>query len=184
MKVNETEIKGLLIIEPRVFSDERGYFFESYNDLEFKKLLPNVSFVQDNEAMSSIGVLRGLHFQTGEYAQAKLVRVVSGSVLDVVVDLRRYSPTYGKSFAIELNDNNKIMFFIPRGFAHGYVVLKENTIFQYKCDNYYAPHSESGILYNDAELDIDWKIDPALLKVSEKDKLNKPFKDIIPFDNM
>lgn len=181
-KIITTPIKDLIIIEPVVYADDRGYFLESFNEKEYQILLPDVKFVQDNEAMSGYGVLRGLHFQTGEFAQAKLVRVVKGSVLDVAVDLRIDSPTYGKHFSVELNERNKRLFFLPRGFAHGYVVLSNETIFQYKCDNYYAPHSESGIIFNDPELNIDWIIEPNELIISDKDKKNKYFKDINSFE--
>ena len=173
-----TTIKDLCLIEPTVFGDDRGYFMETYNS-EFDSIVRHfngtqASFVQDNESKSSYGVLRGLHFQKGEYAQAKLVRVVQGKVLDVAVDIRKDSPTFGQHVAVELSDENKRQFFVPRGFAHGFVVLSKEAIFQYKCDNFYAPEHEGGIAWNDPELGIDWKIEPNDALLSEKDKLNLP----------
>lgn len=173
MKLLETGIKDLFIVETRIFGDHRGYFFESYNSMKFLELGLNYNFVQDNESFSNYGTLRGLHFQINEFAQAKLVRVVSGKVLDVVVDLRQNSATYGKHFSTVLSDENKNLLLIPRGFAHGFVVLSETAIFSYKCDNFYSPSNERGIKYNDPELKIDWKIPEADLVLSEKD-LNNP----------
>ncbi|MEM6516583.1 MAG: dTDP-4-dehydrorhamnose 3,5-epimerase [Bacteroidota bacterium] len=180
MKVKESFLKGCFVIEPTVFEDERGYFFESFNEKKFSELTGwDVKFVQDNESKSSKGVLRGLHFQTGKYEQAKLVRVINGSVLDVCVDLRRDSPTFGKHFSILLSESNKKQLFIPRGFAHGFVVLENHTIFNYKCDNYYNKASEDGIIYNDKALSIDWHIPNAELIFSEKDKALRTFKNFI-----
>lgn len=156
MKINDVYIEGLKIIEPDIFHDERGYFFESYNEHKFADAGIKEQFVQDNQSLSLLGVLRGLHFQTGEYAQAKLVRVISGSVIDIAVDLRKDSPTFGKYFSIELNDINNLMFYIPVGFAHGFVALKNNTIFSYKCSKAYNKNSESGLLWCDPQLNINW----------------------------
>ena len=174
MTIIQTGIEGLVVIEPKVFGDARGYFFEVFNEREFHELVGPVRFVQDNESKSRYGVIRGLHFQKGEHAQAKLVRVVSGAVLDVAVDLREGSPTYGQWYAEELTGENHRMMFIPRGFAHGFSVLSEEVVFQYKCDNLYCPASEGAVAWNDPELGIDWRIpaDDALL--SEKDK-HHPF---------
>ncbi len=178
MNVIKTEIEGAVIIEPRVFGDERGYFFESYAQREFEEHVCKTVFVQDNESKSRYGVLRGLHFQKKPHEQAKLVRVVKGSVLDVVVDIREGSPTFGKHVAVELSGENKRQFFIPRGFAHGFVVLSDEVIFQYKCDNYYTPEAEGGILWNDPALDIDWKIPEEDIILSEKDKKNSRISDV------
>lgn len=175
MNVIKTAIDGVVILEPRVFGDERGYFFESFSQKGFEEKVCKTTFVQDNESKSSYGVLRGLHFQKGEYAQAKLVRVVQGKVLDVAVDIRKDSPTFGQHVAVELSDENKRQFFVPRGFAHGFVVLSKEAIFQYKCDNFYAPEHEGGIAWNDPSLGIDWKIDHKNALLSEKDKLNSDF---------
>lgn len=172
MKVISTEIEEVKIIEPAVFGDHRGYFFESYSQKEFEEKVCKTTFVQDNESKSKYGVLRGLHFQKEPYAQAKLVRVVQGSVLDVVVDIRKGSPTFGKHVAVELNDENKRQMFVPRGFAHGFVVLSKTVVFQYKCDNYYAPEAEAGIAWDDPVLEIDWKVDAEAVLLSEKDKKN------------
>lgn len=172
MKVISTEIEEVKIIEPAVFGDHRGYFFESYSQKEFEEEVCKTTFVQDNESKSKYGVLRGLHFQKEPYAQAKLVRVVQGSVLDVAVDIRKGSPTFGKHVAVELNDENKRQMFIPRGFAHGFVVLSKTVVFQYKCDNYYAPEAEAGIAWDDPVLEIDWKVDAEAVLLSEKDKKN------------
>ncbi len=170
MTVIETKLKGCFIIEPRVFQDDRGYFFESYNQQTFNNLIGKlVNFVQDNESFSSRGVIRGLHFQEGEFAQAKLVRVIKGSVLDVAVDIRKDSPTFGQHIAIELTEENKRQLFVPRGFAHGFSVLSDTAIFSYKCDNFYNKNAEAGILYNDQSLNIDWKIKPEEAQLSEKD---------------
>ena len=169
MKVIQTQIEGVVIIEPDVFGDERGYFFESYSQHRFDELVRPVRFVQDNESRSRRGVLRGLHFQRGRDAQSKLVRVVSGRVLDVAVDIRRGSPTFGQHVAVELTAENKRQFFVPRGFAHGFSVLSEEATFQYKCDNLYAPQSEGAIAWNDPEIGIDWGLDPSEILLSPKD---------------
>lgn len=173
MRVIDTEIDGVKIIEPRIFKDSRGYFYESYSERNFQKDVAPVTFVQDNESLSERGVVRGLHFQRGEHAQAKLVRVVEGTVLDVAVDMRPASPTFGRYVAVELSAHNQRQLFIPRGFAHGFSVLSPVAKFQYKCDNYYCPEAEDGIAYNDAELNIDWRIDPSEAEISEKDA-NRP----------
>lgn len=171
MRVEETYLKGCFVITPNVIKDQRGYFFESFNKEVFEnKTGLKVNFVQDNESLSSKGVLRGLHFQVGDYAQAKLVRVIKGSVLDVCVDLRKDSPTFGGHFSITLDAIEKRQLFIPRGFAHGFLVLENNTIFSYKCDNYYNKASERGIIYNDKTLNIDWGFPSKKLTLSEKDK--------------
>ena len=174
MNIIETGIQGLVVLEPKVFGDARGYFFEAFNQREFDEKVGPVRFVQDNESKSRYGVLRGLHFQKGEHAQAKLVRVVSGSVLDVAVDLREGSSTYGKWHAEELTGENHRMVFIPRGFAHGFAVLSEEVVFQYKCDNFYCPAAEGGIAWNDPGLGIDWRLPEADILLSEKDK-HHPF---------
>lgn len=171
----QTEFKGLLVFEPTVFEDSRGYFYESYNKQLFSDVGITAEFLQDNESKSSYGVLRGLHFQNNPKAQAKLVRVVEGEVLDVVVDIRKGSPTFGKYFSIRLSAQNKKQLFIPHGFAHGFVVLSETCLFQYKCDQYYSKQDESGILYNDPTLNIDWEIDMSKVIVSDKDKLQPLF---------
>ena len=170
MNIITTEIEGLLILEPKVFGDERGYFFESFSQREFEEKVCKTVFVQDNESKSGYGVLRGLHFQKPPFEQAKLVRVVKGKVLDVAVDIREDSPTFGKHVSVELSEENKRQMFVPRGFAHGFVVLSEEAIFQYKCDNYYMPQAEGGILWNDPALKIDWKIPMEDVILSEKDK--------------
>jgi len=170
MEVIKTSIDGVFIIEPRVFKDARGYFFESYNAKEFaEKTGLEINFVQDNESMSSYGVMRGLHFQRTPFAQSKLVRCVKGAVLDVAVDIRKGSPTYGQHVSVELTEENHRQFFIPRGFAHGFAVLSETAIFQYKCDNFYAPHADGGISIIDESLDIDWLIPIEKAILSEKD---------------
>ena len=168
MKKTNTNINGLIIIEPNVFEDTRGYFFESYNSDKFKTLGIDKSFIQDNQSLSQKGVLRGLHFQRPPYAQAKLVRVIKGAVLDIAVDIRKSSPTYGQSFAIELSEQNKKMLYIPEGFAHGFLTLENDTIFSYKCSDNYHPEVEDSILWSDKDLDIHWNIESPL--VSEKDK--------------
>jgi dTDP-4-dehydrorhamnose 3,5-epimerase len=178
MNLIETGIKDLYILEPRVFGDERGYFLESYNESSFGKLGLNYHFVQDNESYSKYGTLRGLHFQKGEHAQAKLVRVLAGKVLDVAVDLRKHSSTFGKSFAVELNSDKKNMLIVPRGFAHGFVVLSETAIFSYKCDNFYSPENEGGIIFNDKDLAIDWIVPEDKIILSAKDKVNSTFNAI------
>ena len=169
MKYTETEIPGVYIIEPRVFNDARGYFFEAWKKEEFEENIGKVEFIQDNESKSSFGVLRGLHYQKGEASQAKLVRVIKGRVLDVAVDIRKSSPTFCKHVMVELSDENKRQFFIPRGFAHGFLVLSDEAIFTYKVDNPYAPTQEAGIRWNDEELAIQWPIDPKQVITSEKD---------------
>ena len=180
MKLTETYIPGLLVIEPDVFRDGRGCFFESFSERKFEELTGlNVDFVQDNESHSMYGTVRGLHFQTGGHAQAKLVRVVSGCVLDVAVDLREGSPTFGRHFSIELSGENHLQMFIPKGFAHGFSVLSETAVFQYKCDAYYAPQSEDALMWNDPDLAIDWKIPAVEAIVSDKDKRNKSFKQYL-----
>lgn len=170
MKVIKTPIEGLLLIEPRVFGDARGYFFESFNQAEFEREVGPVHFVQDNESRSCYGVVRGLHFQTGVHAQAKLVRAAVGSVLDVAVDIRKGSPTYGQHFSVELNEENHLMLYIPRGFAHGFSVLSEHAVFQYKCDNLYNPDAEAAIAWDDPDLAIDWQIPASEVILSAKDR--------------
>ena len=172
MKIVQTAIEGAAIIEPRVFGDHRGYFFESFSEKWFSENVCNTRFVQDNESRSKFGVLRGLHFQKPPFAQSKLVRVVKGEVLDIAVDIRTGSPTFGKYVSVLLSEENKTQFFVPRGFAHGFVVLSEDAIFQYKCDNYYAPQSEGAIAYDDPSLLIDWQIEESHIQLSEKDKKN------------
>ena len=169
MEIIETEIEGVLIIEPRLFRDERGYFFESYSQREFDEKVRPVHFVQDNESMSSYGVMRGLHFQRPPFTQSKLVRCVRGAVLDVAVDIRKGSPTYGRHVAVELTEDNHRQFFIPRGFAHGFSVLSPTAVFQYKCDNFYAPQADGGIQISDDSLGIDWRIPADHAILSEKD---------------
>lgn len=176
MNIIKTEIEGLLIIEPRIFTDSRGYFFESFNQREFEQHIA-VNFVQDNESKSSYGVVRGLHFQKGVHAQSKLVRVVVGKVLDVALDLRVSSKTFGKYFAVELSEENHRQLYIPKGFAHGFSVLSEEVIFQYKCDNYYCPESEGAIAWDDPDLGIDWKIPSDRIILSEKDRNHPRLKD-------
>lgn len=170
MKVIKTDIEGVVIIEPRIFEDARGYFFESFSEREFAEQVCDCRFVQDNEAKSSYGVVRGLHFQLPPHAQSKLVRVVSGRILDVAVDIRKSSPTFGKHVAVELSAENHRQVFIPRGFAHGYSVLSNEAVVEYKCDNYYAPESEGAIAWDDADLAIDWQIPAEEVILSEKDK--------------
>ena len=173
----ETAISGVFIVEPKVFGDPRGYFFESFAEEWFRQNIADIHFVQDNESRSTYGVLRGLHFQKPPFAQAKLVRVVLGRVLDVAVDIRPHSPTFGQYVAVELSEENKLQFFLPRGFAHGFVVLSNEAVFQYKCDNYYAPQAEGGILWNDPTLNIDWQIPPESILLSEKDKKHPTFRE-------
>ena len=170
MEVIKTEIDGVVIIEPRIFKDARGYFFESFSQREFDEKVGHVEFVQDNESMSSYGVMRGLHFQRPPFTQAKLVRCVKGAVLDVAVDIRKGSPTYGKHVAVELTEDNHRQFFIPKGFAHGFAVLSETAVFQYKCDNPYAPEQEGAIAWNDPSLAIDWRLPAEAVILSEKDR--------------
>ncbi|MBT8181850.1 MAG: dTDP-4-dehydrorhamnose 3,5-epimerase [Eudoraea sp.] len=170
MTVLETKFSGCFILTPKLFNDERGYFFECYNKKFFEDAIgKQINFVQDNQSYSTNGVIRGLHYQIGEYAQAKLVRVLKGTVLDIVVDLRRNSPTFGQHLAIELSDINKKQLFIPRGFAHGFVVLSDTAEILYKCDNYYKKEAEGGIIYNDNQLNIDWKLPDDKLIISLKD---------------
>ena len=169
MKFTKTSIEGIVIIDPTVFGDNRGYFLESYNEKEFKEVIGKVSFVQDNESKSSKGVLRGLHFQKSPFAQAKLVRCIEGKVLDVVVDIRKNSKTYGQYFTTELSGENKKQVFIPRGFAHGFLVLSESAIFAYKVDNTYAPEHDAGIRWNDPTVNIPWGISESEVLVSKKD---------------
>ena len=170
MEIIRTDIPDVVIIEPRVFGDSRGYFFESWSQREFDALVRPVRFVQDNESSSSYGVVRGLHFQKGAFSQSKLVRVVEGAVLDVAVDIRRGSPTFGRHVAVELDADSHRQLFIPRGFAHGFSVLSKHAVFQYKCDNYYAPQAESAIAWNDPALGIDWRVSAEDVILSEKDK--------------
>ena len=169
MNIIKTDIEGVLIIEPRIFEDSRGYFFESFNRRDFEENVGHVDFVQDNESKSSYGVVRGLHFQKGEHAQAKLVRVVKGTVLDVAVDIRPGSPTFGKHVAVELSGDNHRQFFMPRGMAHGFSVLSEEAVFQYKCDNFYCKEAEGAIAWDDPALEIDWMIPESEVILSEKD---------------
>lgn len=179
MKVEETKLKDCFIIRDTVFEDPRGYFFESFNQQRFASQIGlNVSFVQDNQSKSTRGVLRGIHFQQGEHAQAKLVRVLEGSVLDVAVDLRKNSPTFGQWESVVLTGDNHVQFFVPRGFGHGFAVLSEMATFFYKCDNFYNKASEGGIIYNDADLNIDWQINANDVSLSDKDKLLPTFKEI------
>ena len=182
MNVIKTDIEGLFITEPKVFGDHRGYFFESFSERDFNSQVCQVRFVQDNESKSRYGVLRGLHFQKPPYAQSKLVRVVKGAVLDVAVDIRMGSPTFGRHVAVELTEDNHRQFFISRGFAHGFVVLSDEVIFQYKCDNFYEPESEGAIAWNDPALGIDWKIPAEDIILSEKDKKHPVLAEIVsPF---
>ena len=177
MNVIKTDLDGVVIIEPRIFNDDRGYFFESFSERDFFANVREIHFVQDNESKSSYGVLRGLHFQKPPFAQSKLVRVIKGAVLDVAVDIRVGSPTFGKHVAVELSADNHRQFFIPRGFAHGFSVLSDEVIFQYKCDNFYAPQYEGAIAWNDPYLNIDWRIPADDVVLSEKDKKHPLLKD-------
>lgn len=178
MEAIYTDIEGVVILRPRVFSDARGYFFESYNRREFERLIGRVDFVQDNESRSSRGVVRGLHYQAPEATQAKLLRCVRGEVLDVAVDIRKGSPTFGRHVAVRLSEENHLMLFIPRGFAHGFAVLSDEAIFQYKCDNYYCPQAEGGIHPFDPELAINWLVGPAEAILSKKDRAWQHLADI------
>ena len=178
MEVIKTKIPGVVIIEPRLFPDARGYFFESFSKREFEEKVGKIEFVQDNESKSSYGVLRGLHFQKPPYAQSKLVRVVKGAVLDVAVDIRKGSPTFGQHVAVELTEDNHRQFFIPQGFAHGFAVLTDEVIFQYKCDNFYAPVSEGAIAWDDPDLGIDWRVPAEKVILSEKDKKHPRLKEM------
>ena len=183
MEVIKTAIEGVVIIEPKVFKDARGYFFESFSQREFEEKVRPINFVQDNESMSSYGVMRGLHFQTPPYTQSKLVRCVKGRVLDVAVDIRKGSPTYGQHVAVELSEDNHLQFFVPRGFAHGFAVLSEIAILQYKCDNFYAPQADGGVSIKDESLGIDWQIPMEQAILSEKDIKHLCLKDFdSPFD--
>ena len=177
MEVIQTAIDGVVIIEPKVFKDQRGYFFESFSQREFEAKVRKINFVQDNESMSCYGVMRGLHFQRPPYTQSKLVRCVKGKVLDVAVDIRKGSPTYGQHVAVELSEDNHLQFFVPRGFAHGFAVLSDTAVFQYKCDNFYAPQADGGISIKDESLGIDWKIPTDMAILSEKDTLHSCLKD-------
>ncbi len=180
MKIEKTKIPDLLVLLPKIFFDDRGYFYESYNKNSFKEATGlDIDFVQDNESKSSKGVIRGLHYQLPPYPQSKLIRVIQGEILDVVVDIRENSRTYGEVFSIILNEENKKMLFVPRGFAHGFSVLSEKAIINYKCDNFYNKNSESGIIYNDKNLNIDWKVESAI--ISEKDKVHPQFGDHIKY---
>ena len=183
LEVIKTDIEGVVIIKSRIFTDARGYFFESYSKREFDERVRRVDFVQDNESCSSRGVMRGLHFQRPPFTQSKLVRCVRGRVLDVAVDIRKGSPTYGRHVAVELSEDNHLQFFVPRGFAHGFAVLSETAVFQYKCDNYYHPEADGGIAITDGSLGIDWRIDPAHAILSEKDTKHPMLCDFdSPFD--
>jgi len=173
MEYRETPLNGVYVIEPRVFKDARGYFFEAFKQQEFDELVGPIVFIQDNESKSSRGVLRGLHYQKGAFSQAKLVRVIKGRVLDVAVDIRKSSPTFGQHFMVELSEENKLQLFIPRGFAHGFLVLSDEAVFTYKVDNAYAPQAEAGIRWNDPTLAIEWPVDKGEVLTSEKD-LNAP----------
>lgn len=177
MEVIKTDIEGVVIIEPRIFRDDRGYFYESFSQREFEEKVCRTTFVQDNQSKSSYGVLRGLHFQKPPYCQSKLVRCIKGAVLDVAVDLRKGSPTFGKHVAVELTEENHRQLFVPRGFAHGFAVLSEESVFQYKCDNFYNKESEGAIAWDDPELAIDWRIPADKALLSEKDRLNKSIKE-------
>lgn len=177
MEVIKTDIDGVVIIEPRLFRDDRGYFFESFSQRDFQEKVCRTVFVQDNESKSSYGVLRGLHFQKPPYAQSKLVRVIKGAVLDVAVDIRKGSPTFGQHVAVELTEDNHRQFFIPRGFAHGFSVLTDEVIFQYKCDNFYAPQSEGALAWDDPDLGIDWRIPADRVLLSEKDRHHSRLRD-------
>lgn len=182
MKITTTDIEGLLVIEPRIFNDDRGYFYESYSKAKFAEAGVDVDFVQDNQSFSHKGTVRGLHAQAHPFAQGKLVRVISGRVLDVAVDARKDSPTYGRHFSVELSGDNKLQFWIPAGFLHGFSVLEDNTIFTYKVNNYYDKASETGALWNDPELSIDWGFPASEAIVSEKDGLLPKFRDFVsPF---
>jgi dTDP-4-dehydrorhamnose 3,5-epimerase len=181
MRVEKTILDGCFLIHDTFFGDHRGYFFESFNRNSFQRETGlDINFVQDNQSCSSRGVLRGLHFQQGEFAQAKLVRVLQGKVLDVAVDLRRNSPTFGKHLTVQLSDESHTQFFVPRGFAHGFVVLSEQAVFFYKCDNFYNKASEGGVIYNDPDLAIDWQLKKDELLLSEKDTLLPTFKELTP----
>lgn len=176
MNITQTGIEGLIIIEPKVFEDDRGYFFESYNASKLKEKGIDINFIQDNQSKSSFGVLRGLHYQLAPYAQTKLVRVLEGSIWDVAVDLRKNSSTFGKWFGVELSAKNRLQLLVPKGFAHGFSVISKEAVVMYKCDNYYNPQSERGIIYNDPSLSIDWKIDHSETILSSKDLKHPAFE--------
>ena len=182
MEYIPTAIEGVYLIQPRVFNDARGYFMESFKQEEFDANIYPVKFVQDNESMSSYGVLRGLHYQKGEWSQAKLVRVIKGRVLDVAVDMRKSSPTFGRYVMVELSEENKMQFFIPRGFAHGFLVLSDEAVFMYKVDNVYAPQAETSVLFSDREIGIEWPIDVEDMVLSPKDQAAVPFSEAEYFD--
>jgi dTDP-4-dehydrorhamnose 3,5-epimerase len=182
MEVIRTALDGVVILEPKIFGDARGYFFESFSQREFEQKVCRTVFVQDNESRSRRGVLRGLHYQLPPHAQSKLVRVIAGRVLDVAVDIRRGSPTFGRHVAVELSGENRRQFFVPRGFAHGFVVLSDEALFQYKCDNFYAPQHEGAIAFDDPALGIDWQIPPEEIILSEKDRAHPPLAEATIFD--
>ena len=182
MEYIRTKIEGVYIIEPKIFNDARGYFFEAFKQKEFEENVCKINFVQDNESKSSYGILRGLHYQKGEFSQAKLVRVIKGKVLDVAVDIRKSSPTFGKHVMVELSEDNKRQLFIPRGFAHGFLVLSKEAIFTYKVDNIYAPQSEASIRFDDPDLNIEWSIDASEVLTSDKDLKGKSFKEADLFE--
>ena len=182
MEVIKSKLDGVVIIEPKIFGDARGYFFESFSQREFEEKVRKINFVQDNESMSSYGVMRGLHFQRPPFTQSKLVRCVKGAVLDVAVDIRKGSPTYGQHVAVELTEDNHRQFFVPRGFAHGFAVLSEEAVFTYKVDNKYAPQAEASILYNDEALGIDWPLAESQMLLSAKDREGTAFKDAAYFE--
>ena len=179
MEFIKTKIDGVVIMEPRIFKDARGYFFESFRAEEFEEKVCRTTFIQDNESLSSYGVVRGLHFQKPPFSQSKLIRVIKGAIMDVAVDLRKHSPTYGQYVSVELSEENHRQLFIPRGFAHGFSVLSEEVILQYKCDNYYAPQSEGGIAWNDPDLNIDWQVPADKVILSEKDTKHPLLKDYL-----
>ena len=182
MKFTEQSIKGVWVIEPKVFTDERGYFMEAFKKEAFEQHIGKVEFIQDNESKSTRGVLRGLHYQKGEYSQAKLVRALQGRVLDLVVDIRKSSPTFGRYVAVELTEDNKKQLFVPRGFAHGFLVLSDTAVFSYKVDNVYSPTHDASILWNDPDIAIDWGIDEKELILSAKDKADKRLSEAVLFD--
>jgi len=182
MQVEKTKFKDVAIITPTVYGDDRGYFLETFNAKSWKDIIPDRPFVQDNESKSTRGVLRGLHFQKPPFTQAKLVRVVTGTVLDIIVDLRKSEPTYGQSIGVELSAENKKLFYVPRGFAHGFVVLSETATFSYKCDNYYSKEHDGGIYALDKRLSLDWGIDPSQIQLSDKDKTQPTWGDHFVFD--
>ena len=177
MEIIQTEIEGVVILKPRVFEDDRGYFFETYSKREFDKQVREINFVQDNESKSQYGVVRGLHYQKWPFTQSKLVRVLHGRVLDIAVDIRQGSPSYGKYVSVELSGDNRLQLFIPRGFAHGFAVLSKDAVFQYKCDEFYHPEADGGISITDKDLEIDWVIDPDDAILSDKDKVRVCLKD-------